>query len=420
MADGDLLSGQEYRPEDNIIAPFTQRMRDLEGAATQLGDDAVEVRPVDANASLVRTFDLSAIQAAYLGVVSKLPAKVSFDLPPLLISITALVDSSVGDGNTSVTGAAQCLGDSVSLALSPRVEGSGSAVIMPDLQILTYEPWTKNLDAYEVLLFFVDGTDHETLLYRISAEFTTLSSHIATVTIASPGVFTWNSHGLVNGDTVRFTTTGALPTGLGTTRVYYVVNKAANTFQVSLTPSGTAINTSGAQSGTHTAYFAVRPWPVWKPLPCIFTLKGENASIQTNAAVQQQVHISGTDVSVAYSEGTGITRQIGITQKTIIVPPTLHETINITWPPTVGADTATVTSRAQIHIPLGTEWPKRDADTGSITRVITATLNPSLAILATTPSGYPQSGLYLQNLDVGAHLYDMNRARAVVFDFAVL
>jgi hypothetical protein len=73
-----------------------------------------------------------------------------------------------------------------------------------------------------------------------------------TVTIASPGVVTWNSHGLSNGNAVVLTTTGALPTGLTAGTTYYVVSAAANTFQLAATVGGAAINTSGSQSGTHT------------------------------------------------------------------------------------------------------------------------------------------------------------------------
>lgn len=73
-----------------------------------------------------------------------------------------------------------------------------------------------------------------------------------TVTIASPGVFTLNGHGLINGDRVQLSTTGALPSGLNTTTEYFVVSAATNTFQLSLTLGGAAINTSGTQSGTHT------------------------------------------------------------------------------------------------------------------------------------------------------------------------
>jgi hypothetical protein len=75
-----------------------------------------------------------------------------------------------------------------------------------------------------------------------------------TVTIASPAVFTVNNHGLRNGDTVIFTTTGSLPTNLTANTQFFVINAAANTFQVSTTLGGTAVNSSGSQSGTHTLH----------------------------------------------------------------------------------------------------------------------------------------------------------------------
>ena len=77
-----------------------------------------------------------------------------------------------------------------------------------------------------------------------------------TVTIASPGVFTLANHGLNIGDHLFFTTTGALPTGLSPNTIYYVITVPdANTFTVTATPGGSAINTSGSQSGTHTCWF---------------------------------------------------------------------------------------------------------------------------------------------------------------------
>lgn len=74
-----------------------------------------------------------------------------------------------------------------------------------------------------------------------------------TVTVVSPAVVTWTNHGLSNGTAVTFTTTGALPTGLSTGTVYYVRDKTASTFRLALKVGGTAIATSGTQSGTHTA-----------------------------------------------------------------------------------------------------------------------------------------------------------------------
>jgi hypothetical protein len=75
-----------------------------------------------------------------------------------------------------------------------------------------------------------------------------------TATIASPAVITCNSHGLRNGDAVLFTTTGTLPTNLTANTQFFVINAAANTFQVSATLNGTAVNSSGSQSGTHTLH----------------------------------------------------------------------------------------------------------------------------------------------------------------------
>lgn len=76
---------------------------------------------------------------------------------------------------------------------------------------------------------------------------------IFTVTIASPGVFTLDKHKLQSGDRVIFETTGALPTGLSAETWYYVVSDGLSDrlFQVSTTKDGTAINTTGSQSGTH-------------------------------------------------------------------------------------------------------------------------------------------------------------------------
>ncbi len=72
-----------------------------------------------------------------------------------------------------------------------------------------------------------------------------------TVTIAAPGVITSYGHGLTWKDQVLFATTGALPTGLSADTYYYVIPINADTFSVSATSTGTAITTSGSQSGVH-------------------------------------------------------------------------------------------------------------------------------------------------------------------------
>lgn len=84
--------------------------------------------------------------------------------------------------------------------------------------------------------------------YVVQPGFT---SQTFTVTIASPGVVTKTAHGFTSNERLRLSTTGALPTGLNTTADYFVEVINANTFYLLSTPSGTRINTSGSQSGTH-------------------------------------------------------------------------------------------------------------------------------------------------------------------------
>lgn len=79
-----------------------------------------------------------------------------------------------------------------------------------------------------------------------------------TITIATPGVITLNSHGLSTGEQIYLTTTGALPTGLTANTLYYVIYVDANTIRLATSRAnaiaGTAINTSGTQSETHSLY----------------------------------------------------------------------------------------------------------------------------------------------------------------------
>jgi hypothetical protein len=89
-----------------------------------------------------------------------------------------------------------------------------------------------------------------------SAVWTNLETGTATVTIASPAVVTSTAHGLKAGSKVSFETTGALPTGMTASTVYYVIaaGLTADAFQFSDAAGGSAVNTSGSQSGTHTLY----------------------------------------------------------------------------------------------------------------------------------------------------------------------
>jgi hypothetical protein len=83
----------------------------------------------------------------------------------------------------------------------------------------------------------------------------TNTSSTVTISIASPTVISWGSHGLAAGTIVTFTTTGALPTGITAGTNYYVIadGLTTNSFEISASPYGAAVATSGGQSGTQTA-----------------------------------------------------------------------------------------------------------------------------------------------------------------------
>jgi hypothetical protein len=131
-----------------------------------------------------------------------------------------------GEGNTKLklaTGSAHMF----RFVWSPISVGGGNHYLLPKLED-----------------FSIDG----------NAAGQTRPTATVTISIAAPGVVTWAAHGLPVDTMVIFSTTGALPTGLFAGVVYYVRNPALNTFQLSATKGGTvSINTSGTQSGVHTA-----------------------------------------------------------------------------------------------------------------------------------------------------------------------
>lgn len=95
------------------------------------------------------------------------------------------------------------------------------------------------------------------------------ASATVTITIASPAVVsdagaacgsTTAQNAVGVGSVIRFTTTGALPTGITQSTSYYIIPagfSAGVSYQISATPFGAAINTSGTQSGVQTRAGAV-------------------------------------------------------------------------------------------------------------------------------------------------------------------
>lgn len=117
---------------------------------------------------------------------------------------------------------------------------------------------TTTLNQYNTFIGNSSNVATSTNLNLLGDISATTGSATVTITIAAPGVVSDTSHGLVTGDKLYLTTTGALPTGLSASTTYWVVYVDANSYSLASTlanaVAGTKITTSGSQSGTHTRY----------------------------------------------------------------------------------------------------------------------------------------------------------------------
>lgn len=135
----------------------------------------------------------------------------------------------------------------MSLDYGASVSQKGYDVKTCDDRFLVYS------SAFQTLKIFSSSALTGTVPTGNSADFTANSS---TEYLTSAG------HGLSNGDQLNFLSDDTLPGGLTSFdyaspwggEIYYVINKTTNTFQVSLTLGGSAVNITSTGTGTHTWY----------------------------------------------------------------------------------------------------------------------------------------------------------------------
>ena len=177
------------------------------------------------------------------------------DQPEVLVGRTAWTDQSIlgapiGVGTTS----------SVNVNNGIAINGyfTGTCVYASGASSVATLYYTPISDA------FVAGTNITVSSFvdsKFNGNFTVTSSSIGkssavTVTSASPGVVTWTNHGLLANSPVYLTSSQTMPTGLTANSVYFVKTVLnSNTFTVSATLGGTAINTSSTGTGSITAYY---------------------------------------------------------------------------------------------------------------------------------------------------------------------
>ena len=165
----------------------------------------------------------------------------------LVVGTTYYVANKAGSGATSTFNLVGTYGSTTLVVTTGTQSGTHSARTDSTAPV-------DRLTGTDPLWLDLGPTNRHAMFDSIISTGTTQTTGVTvTMTIASPCVVTWNSHGMANGSTLTLSTTGALPTGLTAGTTYYVVGAAANTFNLAAILGGTAINTSGSQSGVHTA-----------------------------------------------------------------------------------------------------------------------------------------------------------------------
>ena len=114
-------------------------------------------------------------------------------------------------------------------------------------------------DTAHVTLFKQDVSPYTTTINTDILSWASRSKQTITSDFATDNKLDATAHGLLDTGRVILTSSGAdLPAGLDSNTVYYIVNKTANDFELSLTSGGAAVSITDNGTGTHSVH-AVTP-----------------------------------------------------------------------------------------------------------------------------------------------------------------
>lgn len=180
---------------------------------------------------------------------------------------------------------------------------SAKPFVIADLHLTSSTVGESEYTAYSATSAVIAGDKRQVVSPTASVTFT----------IASPCVMTWTQSQLPDNTPIRFTTSGALPTGIVAGTIYYVKRLTDSTYNLRSKPDGSPIITSGSQSGTHTAY-ATRHDVYEALLPsAVVTAIISNGSGGAGTILNVSTVTSGTLAIGMVLSGTGVTANTTIT-----------------------------------------------------------------------------------------------------------
>lgn len=169
---------------------------------------------------------------------------------------------------------------------------------------------------------------------------------------------------------------------------------------------------------------AIHAWPNFKPKAHTLTLKGQQVSVSSSSTSRSSFNwdisrVDGDDIisqSQAGSSGGGFSRDVGVSIKSVRIPPTIHGVIPIT--PT--GDTITATSSSQVSRSVATGdygLPSYNPPVNEKDAIAEASVYPT-SLPATSPASIPTSGLYLLDVQCRPWRYGYTAIQAEVVDFS--
>lgn len=419
MADnGKLLQGQAYDPTDDIVVRFTERMFQDDNADGILGQARTDITPHDEASSQVRVWESPA--TALDGIIYTFASTVNLQLPDVLVSVTITYNKSAQSStSTHAVGTAVCTGTSGGLDLNPSSSAQAGAAVVPDAQVEIAQTWGQNVPVTQYFFYLAGNVTTAAILAKLQTFLT-----VATSGIVAGVVTTTTPHGLFANQPFKFITLNTPSGGVAVATTYFAkVITDTTHFTYSATAGGAALAGHSAASGTLAP--TISTWPVFRPVSHTLTLKGMQVSLQQSADSHHQDHWNTSDLSKAISpfsgslsEGQG--KDVGVTVRTVTIPPTIHPLITLSST----SDTADAATTVKANIPAITGTglaPSFSSVTNEPTPLtLTATGSVTPTSLATTghQTSIPVAGLYLYQIDTSPYKYGYATVRAILVDFS--
>lgn len=166
MSDGRLLHGQLYDPNEDMIIPYTEQMRDKPSADQALGDARTEITPNDRDSSVVKVFgDPTNIDTYSINF----PGTVNINLPDVLESVSVTFNQTKGEGNSVEEGDGASVGSSASLSLALGARAQASTSMIPDVNPVIKQYWGSNVPCQHYLFYEEGNPTAASIITRLNA-----------------------------------------------------------------------------------------------------------------------------------------------------------------------------------------------------------------------------------------------------------